>query len=101
MTIPRVADMIRKLIPTWRNTLTHEEQALAPHLRGNAPLHESLVELISSRITQRASLPVPVDPVICRGFIERDHELRWLLGRLKFVFHSPINPPAQGSEPPE
>ena len=105
MTVPRLADFVRKMIPKWRGgALTHDEQELGVHLRGNAPLHEALIGIITSRIRGRANVPVPSDPLMCKSMLERDNELRWLLSRLDFVYRSPVSqdiPPEQedGEQP--
>jgi len=100
VTVPRLADFVRKMIPKWRTgELSVQEQALAPHLRGNAPLYESLVGLVDSRIRGRASVPVPSDPLMCKAMLERDNELRWLLSRLDTVYRSPVSQPDTDEEP--
>ena len=99
--IQRVRDMVLAMLPGVRVVLTPQEEAFAPHLRGNAPLHEALKAFITSRINARASQPVPTEPIDCRGSMERDHELRWLLSRLDFIYRSPVHTPAANDgEPP-
>ena len=94
MTMPRLTDVIRKLIPNWRGReLTQDEQQLGIYLRGNEPLHTALTGIINSRITARASVPVPSEPTLCKSMLDRDSELRWLLSRLDFVYHSPVSQP--------
>ena len=90
------------MIPSLRILLTSQEEALAPHIRGNAPLYEALTQFITARINGRAMQPVPNEPIDCRASMERDHELRWLLSRLDFVYRSPVNQSAATEgEPPE
>lgn len=92
--IPRkVSDMVREMIPRFRHHLTEEEAALALHLRGNTVLLEALKALIQTRISGRGSIPVPIDPIVCRGMMERDRELQWLLSRLEYVHTSPVTQP--------
>lgn len=103
MTMPklaRVRDMVLAMIPQLRHTLTPEEADLGTHLRGNTKLYESLIALIASRISTRANQPVPDDPLVCRGLMERDHELRVLLARLESVYRSPVNTPAEDGDQP-
>ena len=108
MTIPpglksaagKVSDMVREMIPRFRHHLTKEEAALGLYLRGNKPLLEALSALIWTRIQGRGLLPVPTDPVICRGMMERDRELQWLLSILEYVHASPVNPPEDNREQP-
>lgn len=102
MTIPKIArvrDMVLAMLPTLRHQLSPVDANLAGHLRGNAPLYESLIAFITSRIQVRDSQPVPSDPVECRGILERNHELRVLLARLESAYRSPINQPAEDGEP--
>lgn len=98
--VGRVSDMVRNLIPALRRNLSPHETALSLHLRNNAPLYEALTGLIESRISGRASLPVPSDPIICKAVLERDNELRWLLSRLEFVYRSPFAQPEDDGEQP-
>jgi hypothetical protein len=83
-----------------RGTLQKDEADLAVHLRGNERLYDSLTQLIRSRIQRRDVLPVPSDPLECRGVLERNHELRWLLSRLEIIYRSPVNEEADIGEPP-
>ena len=98
MTVPRVADLLRKIIPKWRVMLSPEEAALAPSLRGNEPLYKALTGIINSRIAGRAHAQVPSDPLICKSMLDRDNELRWLLSRLDFIYRSPVTQPGQEDE---
>ena len=94
MTVPRLVDFVRSIIPTWRGgALTNDEQELGVHLRGNDPLHNALIGIINSRIGGRAAMAVPSDPVVCKAILDRDNELRWLLSRLDFVYRSPVSQP--------
>ena len=109
MTIPRfiqdiprrVADMVRESIPRLRSILPPEERALAPHLRGNAALYESLCILLKSRIEGRATLPEPADPLACKSFVARDREVQAILRQLDRIYRSPVSPPGDNDgEPP-
>ena len=94
MTVPRVADYVRERVPFIRNLLTAEESALAPLLRGNAPLYEALVAMLRGRIERRAKLPVPSNSLKSHERVVADTEDRQIMGRLQVVFHSPVNSPA-------
>lgn len=99
--LARVSDMVRDLFATrHRFAMTPDEMDLAVSLRGNIPLYEALTNIVQSRITGRASLPVPSDPTDCKAILDRDHELRWLLSRLEFVYRSPVNQADAAGEPP-
>ena len=94
MTVPRLVDFVRKLIPTWRGgELTKDELELGIHLRGNDSLNSALIGIINSRIGGRAAMAVPSDPILCKAILDRDNELRWLLSRLDFVYRSPVSQP--------
>ena len=103
MTVPRgikeatqrVSDFVRDLIPQWRKHLSKEDARLAVYLRGNTDLWEALQALIHTRISGRASVPVPSDPIVCKAMLERDRELQWLLSRLEFVYRSAVSQPEQ------
>jgi len=98
----RVRDIVRDMVPFMRHMLTSEEQTLGVHLRGNHSLYESLVGVIRAKIEGRASLPEPSDPLECKSRLARDHELRWLLSRLRTIYRSPVLQPAdRNGEPPE
>lgn len=103
MTVPRgvmkVADMVREMVPIWRNRFSKEEIDLAPHIRGNEKLFKALVALVDARIGGRAKLPVPSDPLSCRAILERDAELRWLTQRLDSLYRSPVSERAGSGEP--
>jgi len=86
--------MVRGFVPQLRSTMSPEERTVGAYLRGNEHLFNSLVDLIESRIRGRATLPVPSDPLQCKAILDRDSELRWLLSRLEFVYHSPVAQPA-------
>ncbi len=96
----RVRDMVREMIPTARYHISKEEARLAIHLRGNAELYESLIGIIQARLVTRTLIPVPTDPLMCKSILDRDNELRWVLARLEYVYHSPINAPDDSREPP-
>jgi hypothetical protein len=99
--IKRVRDMVLALFPSHRTLFSPQEEAFAPHLRGNTPLYEALTTFVNSRIDGRAQQPVPSDPIDCRASMERDYELRWLLSRLDLIYRSPVNPQAADEgEPP-
>ncbi|HAM41100.1 MAG TPA: hypothetical protein DCP69_07115 [Candidatus Omnitrophica bacterium] len=103
MTMPRltrVADMVRAMLPQRTIVLTPQEADLGTHLRGNAPLYESIVALIKERMAARDAQPVPAEPIDCRAQMERQSELRWLLNRLEFVYKSPVSPTHDEGEPP-
>ena len=88
----RLADYVRAIFPKMRQIpLTVEEVELAAHMRGNEGLYNALTTLILSRIRGRDFKLVPTDPLECKGMMERNHELRWLLSRLEYVYRSPIN----------
>ena len=91
----RVADIVREMIPRVRYTISREEADLGVHLRGNTALYNSLLALINARLRGRASVPEPTDPAACKSIVARDRELLWLLGRLEFIFTSPVNSPAE------
>jgi len=91
----RVSDLVRQLIPRYRYAMNPEEAALAVHLRGNEALFETLKGLVQSRMAGRAGLPEPTDPLVCKSMLARDRELQWFLSRLEFIYHSPVNPPAE------
>ena len=94
MSVPkRVRDLALEMLRPFignRAILLPEEEAFASHLRGNTPLYESLVALITSRIEGRNAQPVPADPIECRGVLERNNELRHLLNRLDLIYRSPV-----------
>lgn len=98
----RVSDMVMDGFRRVRGTMSSEEGNLAVHLRGNEPLYEALTGLIRFRIRRRENLPVPSDPLECKSVLERNNELRWLLAKLEFMYHSPANQEADGKqgEPP-
>lgn len=96
----RVADYVRNRINAWRdpNPLSADELVLAGHLRGNEKLYDALIRVIGTRISGRARLPVPSDPIVCKSILERDNELRWLLSRLESVYRSAVSQPADNGE---
>ena len=109
MTVPRVlrsasrrvSDMVREMIPRQRSTFTEVENDLALHLRGNAEVFNGLKAVIESRIGVRAHSPVPTNPIDCKAVLERDFELRWLLGRLTLIYNSSgAQPVEEDSEQP-
>lgn len=83
--VKRVSEMVREMFPRMRTVPTPEERDLSIHLRANDRLYESLTGIIRSRIEGRDHLPVPTDPLVCKSLLERNAELRWLLGRLDFL----------------
>ena len=87
----RVSDMVREMFPHIRGRMTAEEADLAVHLRGNDRLHAALQSLIRSRISGREALSVPADPLACKVIMERNGELRWLLGKIEQLFRSPVS----------
>ncbi len=93
----RVVDMVREMMPRWRVRLTPEEERLAVHLRGNEALLKALKEMVAARIAGRANVPEPSDPLDCKSMLARDRELQWLLGKLEFVYRSPVNQPGRDS----
>jgi hypothetical protein len=97
----KVSDVVREMIPRHRVTLTPEEQTVGIYLRGNKDLYESLRDLIESRIGGRANLSVPSNPIDCKAILDRDHELRWLLNRLAFIYSAPVAQPtdSDGEQP--
>ncbi len=86
-----LTDMVMRLVPNMRDSLSVTERALAPHLRGNADLLGGLKAIIEERIGVRNRQQVPSDPMECKVMLERDRELQWLLSRLEVVCHSPVN----------
>lgn len=106
MTVPRgvqsaarrVSDMVRDMVPHFRQRLTRDEQRLGIYLRGNMELFEALTGLVQSRIEGRGKLPVPSNPILCKAMMERDRELQWLLSRLEFVYRSPAPQLAEEEE---
>jgi hypothetical protein len=97
----RVTDMVREMIPRFTGAkLTPEERRIAVYLRGNEDLFEALTDLIRLRIGRRGNLPAPSDPVECKAWLEMDRELRWLLGRLDAIHHSPVAEPVDQGEQP-
>jgi hypothetical protein len=99
MTIPKmarnVAEMVRQIIPTHRFRMSAEEQRLAILLRGNQELLDAIKGVLNARIQGRALTAEPSDPVACKSMIARDRELQGFIARLDFMFHSPINSPAE------
>ena len=100
-TFARVADMVRDMIPRMRITVSKEEAELAPYLRGNDGLLRALHNLILCRIEGRAAVPEPTDPVACKSMVARDRELTWLIGRLDFIYRSPVQAQVTGEQPTE
>ena len=86
----RVTDFVREMVPHMRYRLTKNEQDLGVHLRGNGALLEAVSGLVWDRIKGRERLPIPSDPIVCMATMARDKELRWLLSRLEYVYHSPV-----------
>lgn len=92
--------MLRSILPSRVLTLAPHEEDLGTHLRGNEPLYEAIVGMLEARIDHRASLPVPPEPIDCRASMERDHELRILLNRIEYIYHSPVVPIHDDGEQP-
>jgi hypothetical protein len=89
--IPRkVSDMVREMVPRFRQALSEEEAALGLHLRGNAALLEALTNLLRTRIEGRAQIPAPTDLLVCKAMIERDREIQWIISRLEYIHASPV-----------
>jgi hypothetical protein len=87
----RVADVVREMIPHLRQApLTPDEATAATFMRGNEPLHAALTRIITTRIQGRASIAEPSDPVVCKSMMARDRELQWVLNRLDFLYHAPV-----------
>ncbi|KKN27292.1 hypothetical protein LCGC14_0866070 [marine sediment metagenome] len=103
MNLPRrVVDIVRDLVPRFRNSLSPVEQRVAIYLRGNENLFEGLKALIELRIQGRANVPEPSDPIQCKSMLARDREIQSFLTRLEFIYKSPIKQPApDDGEPPE
>ena len=97
--LSRVRDIVLSMLPAMQRSMPPEEMALAPHIRGNERLYEALVALITARIRVRDTQSVPSDPIDCRGILERNYELRWLLSRLDAIYRSPVNPQAADGDP--
>lgn len=88
----RLTDMVRAMIPSLRQpVLTPDEADLGIHLRGNEALCIALTGVLQARIRSRAAGPVPADPMACKAILDRDNELRWVLGRLDFIYRSAVN----------
>ena len=98
--VKKVSEMVMEMFPNIRGRMTAEEQALAGHLRGNEGLYDALTELIRFRMQARDRMAVPSDPLVCKGILERQNELRWLLSRLEAVYRSPANPQSDKGEQP-
>lgn len=98
--VKRVSDMVREMFPRVRATPTPEERDLAVYLRANDRLYDSLTGLIRSRIQGRDHLPVPSDPLVCKGILDRNAELRWLLSRLETLHRSQPDEVADDGEQP-
>lgn len=97
----KVSEMVMEgLSLRTRLVLSREERELAVHLRGNDVLYYALTELIRFRIHGRDGLAVPVDPLVCKGILERNNELRWLLARLELLYRSPANTESEQGEQP-
>ena len=97
--MPRVADMVRGMFPSFRHSLSPDEQTLAIFLRGNRELFEALVNVIKVRTEGRAKVPLPNNPMECMVSMARDKELRWLLSRLEAIHHSPADSAQDGEQP--
>jgi hypothetical protein len=102
MTQPRrVSDIVRDMVPFMRNRMSGAEHDLAVHLRGNEALFNALSTVLRERLEGRARLSEPSDPVACKSMVARDRELQWLLGRLDYLYRSPVATPTDdGGEQP-
>ena len=108
MTIPHgvkqvvgtLADFVRDLIPKMRYRMSPQESRLAIHLRGNKELYEALTDLIHLRLSGRAGVVEPADPVQCKANLARDGECRWLLAEIDHVYRAPVNQAVEEDEPP-
>lgn len=96
----RVTDMVREMVPKWKYRLTVSEASLGLHLRGNTELLEALSNLITERIRSREVKEIPSDPVDCKTTMARDKELRWIISRFEYVYHSPVASETQQGEQP-
>ena len=97
----RVSDIVRDMIPFMRNQMSPQERNLAVHIRGNELLFQALNAVLMARLEGRARLPVPSDPIKSHTRVVADSELRWLIGRLNYLYHSPVVDPASNrGEPP-
>jgi hypothetical protein len=97
----RVSDMVRGMVPFSRHELTADEADVAVYLRKHNALYEGLKAVIEARIGVRATLPVPSDPILCKAMLDRDSELRWLIGHLDYIRRFPAAQPVDDhSEPP-
>ena len=96
-----ITDMVMGMVPGLRTRPSPVEQDLAVHLRGNENLLSALRDLIDSRIKARAALALPSTPQECQISMTRDRELQWLVGRLEYVYHSPVSQgnDEQGEQP--
>lgn len=111
MTVPRgirdganrVSEMVMGMWGNLRNVVTQPEARLAPHLRGNELLYEALTGLIRTRIEGRARLALPSTPLEAYASMARDKECQWLLSRLEFIYHAPVQDQEQddGERPEE
>lgn len=99
--VQKLSDWVRETLPKQLFAMSKSEAALAVHLRGNDALYETLTGLLEDRIAGRAKLPEPSDPLACKSMLARDRELQWLLGRIEFIYRSPVNNPGSddGEQP--
>jgi len=99
-TVNRIMRAVQEWLPQVRNQMSRAEVELAPHLRGNEKLMTALSNVISERIAGRAKIQEPSDPLVCKSMLARDRELQWLLGRLEFIYRSPVDIPGSDAEQP-
>jgi len=97
----RLSEFVAQTFPRLvGHQLSREEMTLAVHLRGNDALRAALCAIVENRIKQRALVPEPRDPIVCKSAIARDRELQWLLGRIEAIYRSPVNQEDKEGEPP-
>lgn len=98
----RVVDIVRNMFPSIiRSNMSGAERDLAILLRDNETLFNALVAMLRARLEGRAKQSVPSDPMKSHTRVVADSELRWLIERLDYLYHSPaVDPVDSRSEPP-
>jgi hypothetical protein len=91
----RVTDFVRGLGVKQRSRISEIDEALGVYLRGNEPLFKALSDMLNARIEGRAKLPEPSDPLQCKSILARDREVQAILGRLNYVYRSPVSQPVE------
>jgi hypothetical protein len=97
----KLSDFVRELLATKQHKPIPEEQTVGTFLSANPAFTAALRNLIQSRISARASIPEPGEPMDCKSMIARDRELQWLLRRLEDLSLAPASAPGtRAGEPP-